>query len=52
MFGASHADELKEKFGLDNVVSLPLDPKLAAACDRGAVELMDTGRIDAFADRL
>ena len=52
VFGASHADELKEKFGLDNVVSLPLDPKLAAACDRGAVELMDTGRIDAFADRL
>ncbi len=52
VFGASHADELKEKFGLENVVSLPLDPKLAAACDRGAVELMDTALIDAFADKL
>lgn len=52
VFGESHADELKERFGLAHVLSLPLDPKLAAACDRGAVELVDTSRLDSFLDAL
>ena len=52
VFGESHADALKEKFGVDNVVSLPLNPKIAAACDKGAIELVDTALLNDFVDKL
>ena len=31
---------------------LPIDPAIAAACDRGLVETCDTDPLDALADRL
>lgn len=39
LFGESHIDELAKEFGIDTVAHLPIDPKLAAACDKGTIEL-------------
>ena len=41
LFGESHAQETAEKHNLKVLGSLPLDARLAAACDAGLVELFD-----------
>jgi len=38
VFGESHADETAEKFALKVLAKIPIDPKIAAAIDGGAVE--------------
>ncbi len=38
VFGESHIDEIAERYGVENVSKLPIDPKIAAACDTGNVE--------------
>ena len=38
VFGGSHADETAEKFALKVLAKIPIDPKIAAAIDSGAVE--------------
>lgn len=40
-FGESRADAIAEKFGIPSVARLPIDGKLATACDKGAIELFD-----------
>ncbi len=52
IFGDSHAEEEGERLGIDNVVSLPIDPTLAAACDRGMVEDTDVSGIWDFSQKL
>ena len=46
LFGASHAEETAEKHGLKVLGSLPVNPKLAAACDAGLIELFDGPWLD------
>ncbi len=41
IFGDSHIDEIAQKYNLDVLARIPIDPKLAAACDKGAIELFD-----------
>ena len=41
LFGESHAEEVAAQFGIDLLGRLPMDSRLAALCDRGAIELMD-----------
>lgn len=41
VFGESHIEEVAAKYGLQVLGKLPLDPKLAAACDHGTIELFD-----------
>ncbi len=41
IFGESHLDEVAEKFGLEVLARLPVDPRISAACDRGMIELFD-----------
>ena len=41
IFGESHIDEIADEFGYDLLARMPLDRRLAALCDRGALELMD-----------
>ena len=41
VFGESHIDEVAAKYGLKVLGKLPMEPKLAAACDRGAIELFE-----------
>jgi len=38
VFGESHADETAEKFALKVLAKIPIDPKIAAAIDKGEVE--------------
>lgn len=38
VFGESRADTVAAQFGIQTVAKLPIDPKLAHACDSGAVE--------------
>ena len=41
IFGRSHAEELARKFGIPNVARLPIDQKLAEACDAGRIEFYE-----------
>lgn len=41
IFGESHIDAIAEKGGLKVLGKLPFDPKLAAACDNGMIELFE-----------
>ncbi len=38
VFGESHVDEVAAKYGLKVLAKVPMDPKLAAACDAGQIE--------------
>ena len=50
VFGESHIDEVAAKYALKVLGKLPMEPKLAAACDKGAIELFEGGWLDATAD--
>ena len=52
LFGDSRVTELAAKYGVENTVCLPMDPKTAALCDEGAVELADVSAIADFAAKL
>ncbi len=39
IFGDSHIDEIAGKHNMKVLAKLPIDPKLAAACDKGMIEL-------------
>lgn len=41
LFGESHMEEAAEQYGLDILGRLPIDPKIAAVCDKGEVESLD-----------
>jgi Mrp family chromosome partitioning ATPase len=47
VFGESHLDEVAAQFGLPVLARLPIDPKVAEACDNG---LMETVNTDLLAD--
>ena len=46
VFGESHIDEVAAKYALPVLGKLPMEPKLAAACDRGAIELFEGDWLD------
>ena len=50
IFGESKLDEVAAANGLKVLGRLPIDPKLTAACDRGAVEKFEGDWLDAAAD--
>lgn len=52
VFGESHIDEVAAKYDLKVLGKLPIEPKLAAACDHGAVELFEGGWLNGAADLL
>jgi hypothetical protein len=41
VFGESHADEIAERFSTQVLGKLPINQKLAAACDAGLIELFE-----------
>lgn len=41
IFGDSNIDNVAKSHNLKIIAKLPIDPKLAASCDRGMVELLD-----------
>ena len=52
LFGESHIDEVAEKYGLEVLAKLPIDPKLAKAVDSGAIELFEGDWMEAAMDKL
>ena len=46
VFGPSHAEEIAEQYGIPVVAKLPINPKLAGACDKGMIELYDGTWLD------
>jgi len=52
VFGESHVEETAEKYGLEVIGKLPIDPKLAAACDEGLIELFEGDWLDAAAQKI
>ena len=47
IFGESHIDEVAEKYGLDVLARLPMNPEYAALCDAGTVMDIPNPGIDA-----
>jgi Mrp family chromosome partitioning ATPase len=52
VFGESHIDEIAAKYDLKVLGKLPLDPAIASACDKGAIELFDGNWLDNAADTI
>ena len=52
IYGESHIEEAAERFGTKLLGKIPLDPKLAALCDKGMIELMENDYLDAAADEI
>ncbi len=52
IFGESHIEEIAQEHNIRVLGKLPIDPKLAAACDKGMIELFEGGYLDKAADLL
>ena len=52
VFGESRIDALAEKYGIDTVSKLPINPKLAQSCDKGMIELFDGDWLSNMADKI
>ena len=52
IFGASHAEEVARDMGIPVCARLPINPKLAAACDKGMIELFDGTWLDPIVDAI
>ena len=52
IYGESHIDEIAASYGITNIAKLPINPKLAGACDKGMIELSDCKEIAALADAI
>ena len=50
IFGDSHLEDVANVNGLKILGRLPVDPKLAAACDKGMIELFNGDWLDKIAD--
>ena len=46
IFGESHIDEIAEKYKLEVLAHIPIDPQIANACDKGMVEFLDVDWFD------
>jgi len=52
VFGESHVEEIAEKFKIENIAKIPMESKIAAACDKGMIELFDGNWLDGMADMI
>jgi len=52
LFGDSNIETLAKKYDIDVLGQMPIDPKIAAACDKGMIELSDSHWFDKTADIL
>jgi len=46
VFGESHVNDIAKRHGIGAVAQLPMDPKLAAACDKGQIEQFEGSWLD------
>ena len=52
VFGKSNIDEIAKKFNIDTVAKLPIDQKIAAACDGGMIELFENTHLDKICEKI
>lgn len=52
VYGESHAEETAKRLEIPSVTKLPIDPKLAAACDAGTVELFEGPWLNGLLDTI
>ncbi len=50
IFGESHVEEVAFRYGISAVAKLPINPKIAGACDRGMIELFEGNWLDTMVD--
>ncbi len=50
IFGESHVEEVAFRYGIPAVAQLPINPKIAGACDRGLIELYEGNWLDTMVD--
>ncbi len=50
IFGESKIEEVAKNYDIQNYAKLPINPKLAAACDKGMIELFEGDWLDKLAD--
>ena len=52
VFGESHVDEIAAQYHISQVARIPINPKLAAACDKGMIELYEGDWLDGLTQSL
>jgi len=52
IFGESNIEEVAKHLGVKNIYKLPVNPKIAAACDAGLIELFEGNELDAAAEMI
>jgi len=52
IFGDSHVEDVAKMYNLKVLAKLPIDPRIAKACDKGAIELFEGDWLDPVADIL
>jgi Mrp family chromosome partitioning ATPase len=52
IFGQSHLEVIAQQYGIPNTARLPIDPKIARACDNGAIEAVHSPWLDGMADAI
>lgn len=52
IFGDSHLEDVAQRNGIEISARLPMDPTLAAACDKGLIEMFDGDWLEALADAI
>lgn len=52
LFGESHIETIAEQYGIDTVCRIPIEPKLAAACDAGMIELYEGDWLNALTEKI
>lgn len=52
IYGDSHMAETAKEFSIETTAQIPMNQKLAAACDKGAIELFEGDWLDKMADKV
>ena len=52
IYGESDIDAIAGKYEIGTVSKIPIEPKIAAACDKGMIELFESDALDNMADML
>jgi len=46
VFGDSHIEDVAKEHGIEAIAKIPINPKIASACDKGMIELFDGNWLD------
>lgn len=52
IYGESNIEEIAKKLDIDTVAKLPINTKLAAACDKGMIELFDGSWLNNISEKI